>query len=78
MSDELIAHRMVDAFFATCHDCGHPADPDCHPRAVWRLYCHLEPDTVARVRSWALDPLRHPMGIADRTLLLRWLDARER
>ena len=54
-----------------------PAGPQGHAHAVWRLYCDLEPATVDRLRAWATGPESGPLGPAERTVLLNWLDARE-
>ncbi|MER6398464.1 MULTISPECIES: hypothetical protein [unclassified Kitasatospora] len=77
MSDELIVHRMVDAFFTHCHDCDEPRDPNCHTRAHWRLYLDLDPETVGRIRHWLLDPANPTGTVADRAVLLNWLDTQE-
>ncbi|MEU6239357.1 hypothetical protein [Kitasatospora sp. NPDC047058] len=77
MSAETIVHRLVDAFFTHCHECGLPRDPDCHPRAHWRLYLDLDPETLGRIRQWALDPAARVGTEAERAVLLHWLDAQE-
>ncbi|MEV0534830.1 hypothetical protein [Kitasatospora sp. NPDC050463] len=77
MSDELIVHRMVDTFFTHCHSCDEPRDPNCDPRAHWRLYLDLDPETVRRIRHWALDPVNPAGTDTERTMLLHWLDAQE-
>ncbi|WP_406209033.1 hypothetical protein OH807_37990 [Kitasatospora sp. NBC_01560] len=77
MSAETIAHRLVDAFFTHCHECDEPQDPDCHPRAHWRLYLDLDPQTVARIRRWALDPAAKAGNEMERAVLLHWLDTQE-
>ncbi|MFF2041000.1 hypothetical protein ACFVVX_11265 [Kitasatospora sp. NPDC058170] len=74
MSDDVIVHRLVDAFFTHCHHCDQPRDPECHPRSHWRLYLDLDHDTLQHIRQWALDPDSHPATPAERALLLHWLD----
>ncbi|MED7953681.1 MULTISPECIES: hypothetical protein [unclassified Streptomyces] len=77
MSAETIVHRLVDAFFTHCHECGEPRDSDCHPRSHWRLYLDLDAETVRRIRTWALDPAQ-PVGTdAERAVLLHWLETQE-
>lgn len=76
MTDAPNAHRLVDAFFTHCGDCADPAAPEHHAHALWRLYCDLEPRTVARIRHWATDPPGR-LHAAERTLLLHWLDTQE-
>ncbi|WP_405009643.1 hypothetical protein [Kitasatospora sp. NBC_01539] len=77
MTDAMNAHRLVDAFFTHCGNRDRPAGPQGHAHAVWRLYCDLEPATVDRLRAWATGPESGPLGPAERTVLLNWLDARE-
>ncbi|MFD8694637.1 hypothetical protein [Kitasatospora purpeofusca] len=77
MPAETIVHRLVDAFFTHCQECGEPRDSNCHPRAHWRLYLDLDAETLTRLRHWALDP-DSPVGTeTERTVLLHWLDAQE-
>ncbi|MFI6848229.1 hypothetical protein OG535_03220 [Kitasatospora sp. NBC_00085] len=76
MSDEIV-YRLVDAFFTHCDHCQEPPDPNCHPRAHWRLYMDLDRETVERIRRWAKDPATMPGTPAERTVLLSWLDAQE-
>ncbi|MBV6702113.1 hypothetical protein [Kitasatospora aureofaciens] len=77
MSDESIAHRLVEAFFTHCDSCRLPADPHCHSRSHWRLYLDLDGATLERLRRWALAPdPHHPVTDAERAILLRRLEAR--
>ncbi|MFB6889289.1 hypothetical protein ACFCX4_08245 [Kitasatospora sp. NPDC056327] len=78
MSAETLVHRLVDAFFTHCQECGEPREAaDCHPRAHWRLYLDLDAETLRRIRHWVLDPTSPAGSDTERTVLLHWLDAQE-
>ncbi|MFJ9610068.1 hypothetical protein ACIRS1_27375 [Kitasatospora sp. NPDC101176] len=76
MSDEPTAHRLIDAYFTHCDTCQEHRQ-DCHSRDHWNLYLDLDVTTMQRLRHWAAtpDPL-HPLSLAERAILLGWLDAR--
>ncbi|MET8698713.1 MULTISPECIES: hypothetical protein [unclassified Kitasatospora] len=76
MPVETIVHRLVDAFFTHCRECGEPRDVECH-HAHWRLYLDLDLETLRRIRAWALDPASRAGTETERTVLLHWLETQE-